>query len=684
MAELIESWIIKMKKWQINQPSQEKVSNILKKTDLTSLCAEVLVSRGMTELDEFVDFFSDGEITDPFLIKDMYEATEYITEAVENGTFICVYGDYDCDGVTATVILYNYLECAGGNVMYYIPEREAGYGLNKEAVRFLSEQGVEMIITVDNGIASVEEADLIDELGMKLIITDHHQPPEILPKALAIIDPHRKDCTSPFKHLAGVGVAMKLIAALDDGNYDTILEQYADIVAIGTIADVVPLVSENRVIVKRGLELLAVTENIGLATIMEKAGIAIEKINSTAIAFMVAPRINAAGRFGSPITAVKALLCEDEEAESLVDELVSLNTERKKVEDKILKEIEKSIKENPQILNEKVLVLCGENWHHGVVGIVCSRVLERYGKPNIIISIEGDEARGSARSIKGFNMYECLSYSNDLLERFGGHECAGGLTLKKENLDAFREKVLEFSNNNVVNMPTLTLSADKLLRAADFRVNIVESLKLLEPFGAENPQPIFAVLGAKVDRIIPLSNGKHTKIELTYDGVKTTALMFGTSTDDILLSQGEYGDFLVFMEINEYNGNKNITLRVKDYRRSGMVQDKYFSAKACYESFMRGEEVSEKLKPRIIPSREDLVEVYKFLQAQKAPQNIDKIFMQLNNDNINFCKLRLCLDIFKEQELLEINVCNDMVTFIPPTKKVDLEGSKILQKLRNL
>jgi len=673
-----------MKKWQINKPNQEKVSNILKKTDLTSLCAEVLVSRGMDEVDTLVDFFSQGELSDPFLIKDMFEATEYITEAVENGTFICVYGDYDCDGVTSTTILYNYLECAGAKVMYFIPEREAGYGLNKDAVLQLSKLGVEMIITVDNGISAIEEAELIDELGMKLIITDHHQPPEVLPKALAIVDPHRKDCTSPFKNLAGVGVAMKLIAALDDGNYDTILEQYADIVAIGTIADIVPLVSENRAIVKRGLELLAVTENCGLATLMEKVGITTERINSTAIAFMLAPKINAAGRFGSPITAVKTLLCEDEEAESLVDELIALNVERKKVEDKILKDIEKSIKENPQILNERVLVLSGEKWHHGVVGIVCSRVLEKYGKPNMLISFDGDEARGSARSIKGFNIYECLKNSTDLLERFGGHAGAGGFSLKTNNIDAFREKVLEYSKINVEIMPALTLSADKLLKGSDLSVELVESLKLLEPFGEGNAQPIFAMLGARIDRVISLSNGKHTKIELTYDGAKVSALMFNFSADRFDLSQGEFADFMVFLETNEYNGNKNITIRVKDYRRSGIVQDKYFSAKACYETFKRGEEIAENIKPRIVPSRNELVEVYKFIKLQNSPQNVDKIFMKLNSDTMNYCKLRLCLDVLIEQELLAFDVLADVVTLIPPTKKADLESSKILKELRCL
>lgn len=672
-----------MKKWQINQPDKEKVSGILKKTDLTSLCAEVLVSRGLCDVDELVKFFSEEDLSDPFLLKDMYEATQHIFEAVENQTFICIYGDYDCDGVTSTTILYNYLELSGANVMYYIPEREAGYGLNADAVRHLADEGVELIITVDNGISAVEEARLISELGMKLIITDHHQPSEVLPKALAIVDPHRRDCSSPFKKLAGVGVVLKLIAALDDGNFDSIIEQYADFAAIGTIADVVPLVGENRTIVKRGLELLAVTENYGLSTLMQKSGVSPEKISATSIAFFLAPRINAAGRFGSAMTAVKTFLSEDEECEELVNELISLNVERKKVENKIVLDIEQAIIENPDILNERVLVISGENWHHGVVGIVCSRVLERFGKPNFLISIDGEEARGSARSIKGFNVFECLTYCKDLLVRYGGHAGAGGFSLRPENIESFKLKVLEYSKSQIEKIPALTIIADKVLKGSDLKVEAVQSLKLLEPYGEGNPQPVFAILGARIENITSLSNGKHTKLELTYDNIKVSALIFNCSPDNFIISNGEFGDFLVNLDINEYNGKLNVNIIVKDYRRSGLVQDKYFLAKACYEEYKRGEEVSEKLKPRIIPSREELVEVYKHIQASPV-QKVDRLFMMLASDHMNYCKLRICLDIFIELELLKLDIINDTVTFIPPTKRVDLEGSKILKELRCL
>lgn len=681
--EYTERWL-KMKKWIINKPDAEKVVNILKKTDLTSLCAEVLVSRGITETSQLISFFSQDDLSDPFLLKDIYEACEAIREAIENESLICIYGDYDCDGITSTAILYNYIECAGGNITYFIPEREEGYGLNKESIRKLAQQGVELIITVDNGITAIEEAELIYELGMKLVITDHHQPGDILPKAEAVVDPHRKDCTSPFKNLAGVGVVLKLVSALDDGNYDFILEQYADIACIGTIADIVPLVGENRIIARKGLEQLSVTENPGLTSLMEKASININNLSSTSIAYILAPRINAAGRFGSPITALKMLISDDENAEELASELVLLNTTRKKVEDEILKDILSAISNTPSILDERVLVIDGENWHHGVVGIVCSRILERFGKPNFLISIEGDEARGSARSVKGFNIFECLTYCKDLLIKFGGHELAGGFSLKTENIPAFRERILEYAKLNNPSMPPLTIKADKLLRGSDLKLENVEGLEVLEPFGEGNPQPVFAMLSARIDRIVSMGNGRHLRLDLTYDGVRVSALLFNTSFERFPLSQNDIADFLVNLEINEYNGTKNISIKIKDYRKSGIAQEKYFSAKACYEAFKRKEEIDKKLISRIVPTREDLVCVYKYLMENKGKLNLDSVFMSLNSDSMNYCKLRLCIDIFKELELINFDIITEEIEFLPPTQKVDLESSKILKELRCL
>lgn len=670
-----------MKKWIIEQPTIDKVKALTQKSDLSKLCAEVLVSRGVDDIEKAKDFFSSEELSSPFLLKDMVEAVEIINAAIEDGKSICIYGDYDCDGITATVVLYSYLECLGANISYFIPERDEGYGMNKDAIKKLCDHGVELIITVDNGISAIEEAELIEELGMDLVITDHHQPSAKLPKASAILNPHRKDCTSPFKNLCGAGVVLKLIAAMDEGSYDAVLEQFSDLVAIGTIGDVMNLTGENRTIVENGLRLLANTENLGLQALMEQSKIKADSITSTAVAFMLAPRINASGRFGSPATAVKLLLTDDEEeANELAAELSKLNAERKHVEQKILDDIDKIIFENPTILNERVLIFSGENWHHGVIGIVSARIVERYGKPNFILSIEGDMTRGSARSIPGFSIFDTLTACSDLLDRFGGHTGAGGLSIKTENIDLFKERAARFAREKFPSMPRQTIAAEKQLEPKDLTVQVVEGLKVLEPFGEANSRPIFALVGARVDEIIPLSEGKHTKLKLNYNGTIVYSLMFGVNPSKVFVKQGDMGDFLIYLELNTYNGNTTVSTRVIDYRKSGVPQAKYFAAKEAYEKYMLGEGVSAQLKPRIVPTREELIAVYK--SVLKEETFIDTIFMQINSDSMNYCKLRLCLDIFNELDLIHINAANDTAVLQPAVKKVDIESSKILQDLR--
>ena len=423
-----------MKRWEINKPDMQKVNEILKKSDLTSLCAEVLVSRGYDNMEMLVEFFNSDDFSAPMLHKDMPQAVKIISRAKDSGDLNCVYGDYDCDGVTSTAILVKYLDFSGANVMYYIPHRDEGYGMNTNAVDRLKEQGDSLIITVDNGKSAIEEAKYIKQLGIDLVITDHHQPGDELPLADAVVNPHREDCPSSFKDLAGVGVAFKLCAALD-GDYSIISEQFSDLAAVGTIADIVPLKGENRTLVKNGLRMFQNSESLGLLYLLDKCGINKNNVTSTSVAFGIAPRINAAGRFGSAKTAVNSLISEDESAKFDIDNLMLLNNQRKETELLILKDIFEYIDLNPGILNEKVLVISGKGWHHGVIGIVSSRLMELYGKPNFIISVdENGTGRGSARSFEGFNVYKCLKSCEDILIKYGGHSCAGGLTIKAENI----------------------------------------------------------------------------------------------------------------------------------------------------------------------------------------------------------------------------------------------------------
>lgn len=669
-----------MKRWIINRPDETLAAGLSQQCDLTPLCIKIMLSRGCKDLNDLAGFFEQLPLEDPFMLKDMKPAVDTINDAIDAFDLICVYGDYDCDGVTATAILYNYLECCGANVMYYIPERDDGYGLNADAVNSLADKGVKLIVTVDNGISAIEEADLIARLGMKLVITDHHQPQEILPKARAVIDPHRTDCPSSFKELAGVGVALKLCAALDGGSYDAVLEQYGDIAAIGTVADVVSLRGENRSIVSLGTQLLKNTENSGLTSLMELSGMKRDKITSGGMAFLIAPRINAAGRFGSPSTAVEMLTLDDESAHVKAQELSSLNNERKQCEQEIIAQIKERIDSDPSVLREKVIVIDGYNWHHGVVGIVAAKIMEAYDKPCVLISIDDSgEARGSARSFKGFNIFKCFSYCSDLLERFGGHECAGGLSLREENIPKLRTRIAEYAAS-LEKMPQYELHADKLLTREDLTVGQIASLDCLEPFGAGNAQPVFAIIGARVQKVVPLSQGRHTKLEVAYDSTVQTALAFGEPPEKLGILPGDAVDMLVTADINEYNGNRSISLKIKDIRLSGINQQKAFAALECYESFVRNEAVSEKLRTLMKPERKELLAVYKAISLHRTI-SVDMLMCRMFLQGINFAKTRICVDAFCEKGLARLMDGSRSVELIPVSEKVDLESCDTLRRL---
>lgn len=671
-----------MKCWEIKKPDPLKVNDILRKSDLTSLCAEVLVSRGYDNMEMLVDFFNNDELSDPMTLKDMPQAVEVISRAINSGELICVYGDYDCDGVTSTAILVKYLDFSGANVMYYIPHRDEGYGINKKAVDSLKEQGVSLIITVDNGILAIEEAEYINELGIKLVITDHHQPGDELPLADAVVDPHREDCPSVFKDLAGVGVTFKLCAALD-GDYSIVSEQFSDLAAVGTIADIVPLRGENRTLVKNGLDMFENSENYGLLYLLEKCGINKSRVTSNSVAFAIAPKINAAGRFGSASTAVDALLSEDESAKFDIDNLMMLNNRRKETELLILRDIFEYIDENPEILNQRVLVISGKGWHHGVIGIISAKIMELYGKPNFIISVDDNGiGRGSARSFEGFNVYKCLRYCKDTLIRFGGHNFAGGLTIKADEIPQFIEKVSEFAGK-CDKLSGMIINADKLLEAKDFDIAMAESLSILEPFGEDNKMPVFAVIGAVVRKIIPLSQGKHTKIEFVYDGVCRTALFFSRPPEALSFNVGDKIDMLVNMEVNEYKGEKQLSLRVVDFRNHGISGKKYFAAKSCYEAYKRGEAVPQNVIHRVKPTRDELVRIYKYIMAVKRV-SIDKLFMKFNSQSMNYFKLRIALDAFNEMGLIKLIASRQEVHMVEVSKRVDLSKSTVLKKIYSL
>ena len=673
-----------MKKWKVNSADDRLSAEFAKQCDIGLLALKLLTSRGCTFFEQVVDYFKSDELEDPFVIADMREAVDTINEAVDEGVKICVYGDYDCDGITATYVLYTYLQSMGADIIYHINERDEGYGMNIDAVRRLKDKGVGLIITVDNGISAVEEAAEAERLGMKLVITDHHQPPEVLPKAAAVVDPHKDGCPSFYKELAGVGVALKLCAALDDGNYDMVLEQYADIVAIGTVGDLVPITGENRTLVRKGLLYLANTENPGLLKLMELASVNKDDVGSGTLAFQICPRLNAAGRFASPLIALETLLTDDEEqAEQLAARLCELNEQRKKTEQDIYGEIREYIDKDPSVLNDRVLVLCGHGWHHGVIGIVSSRVLEDYGKPNIIISIDEDgSARGSARSIKGFNICDCLASASEILDKFGGHECAGGLSLGESKLEEFRNIIREYADKCEI-MPAAVNECDLTIASSDLTIDNVKAVARLQPFGVGNPTPLFYMPGCRVNSIVPLKGGRFTKLMISYEGNSYEALDFTRPTDMLFFREGAAVDLAVNVDISQYGGRESVSLKIKDIKPSGLDPERYLAARDAYEKLARGISLPVSYLRHMKPSRKELVFVYKCLQ-NVGEIALDDLFMRIDHPAFNYCKLRLIADIFRETGLAEFVASSQRLKLLPASGKADLEKAPTMQRLEKL
>ncbi|MBR6107687.1 MAG: single-stranded-DNA-specific exonuclease RecJ [Oscillospiraceae bacterium] len=674
-----------LKRWIIGTPDPGKAARLRQQGSISQLCAEVLVSRGIESLEAAGSLLNVSELSDPLLMKDMERAADRILAAVESGERICVYGDYDCDGVTATVILTDWLTGAGADGIWYIPTRTEGYGMRADTIRKLREDGVSLIVTVDNGISAVEEAKLIKELGMELVITDHHRPGDVLPEAAAVVDPFRPDCMSPYKTVCGAVIALKLTAVLDGGDWEPAMEQFGDLAALATIADVMPLDGENRFIVQRGLQLLANTERMGLYSLMAVCGIeAGTPVSSTAAAFQIIPRINAAGRFASAALAATLLLTDDpEEAQMLAEQIHALNNQRRETEQLIFTQILAQIRQNPDLLCKRVLVFSGEDWHHGVIGIVAARLQERFGKPCFLMSRETDGYRGSARSFGDFSVFECLKYCEPHLLRYGGHPGAGGFTVPAESHDAFCAAIQEYAAINNPQMPVMTVRAERAAEPADLTVQNAAGLRILEPFGQGNPKPLFVLKEMTAAEVCGMSGGIHTKLRLRKNGVQQDVLLFRMRPEETGIQPGQMLDVLISAEVRDYMGKPSLTLKCEDWRRSEKAQEQAIAAQAAYDAYRRGEALpSPAYYRRMCPQRSDLVAVYQMVQG--APVSVDRICERLQKCGMNRCRARVCADIFSELGLLEYDAASDTLTRLPVTKKRDLSESAEYRKILEL
>ena len=561
------------KKWLLKEFDKERVLEISKKFKISPLTAIILYNRGIRNDDEIEKFLSKdlSVMYDPFLMCDMDKAVKRILAAKEAGEKITIYGDYDVDGITAIAILYKHLSEMGISVDYYIPDRmQEGYGVNRDALDKIKAAGTTLIITVDTGITAVEECEYARNIGLDVIVTDHHECKEIIPDVYAAIDPKRKDCGYPFKSLAGVGVVFKLIQALDENkSLPDLMEKYADLMCLGTVADISPLVDENRIIVTEGLKRFNKTKNIGLKALIDVSTNG-KAITTSTIGYIIAPRINASGRLGCASRSVELFLTDNEEnAHNLALSLCEENTLRQQTEQKMFKEALEYIENHPEIKDDKILVIPHENWHHGIVGIVSSKITEKFYKPSILFAIDGTEAKGSGRSVSGFNLFDALENSSDLLEKFGGHELAAGLTIKAENIEAFRKRINDYSKDSISEamlMPTIML--DAAIKVPYITIDTVHEINRLQPFGVDNPTPSFAVKNIKIHKISVMSDGKHLRMTLLKDGKYLDSVGFGMGEYYHHLEEGDIIDVAFALDINDYKGFQNVQLILKDIKKS--------------------------------------------------------------------------------------------------------------------
>ncbi len=677
-----------LRKWEVRPLDKERAAAFAQTYGVPFFLAMLMNIRGLDDAAHLREFLGEGEpLSDPFLLKDMDKAAARITRAVDNMEKIAVYGDYDADGVTSTAMLYSYLETRGADVIFYIPQREGeGYGMNIGAVEYLKEQGVSLIVTVDNGISSVQEVARANELGIDVVVTDHHRPQEILPDAVAVVDAYRPDDTSPYKHFSGVGIAFKLLMALEDGAGDVedLLEAYSDLAAIGTIGDIVPLTGENRTLIRAGLERLSQSDRPGVQALLENAGIAGKALTSTNVAFTLVPRINATGRMGAPERAVRLLISGyEEEAEVLSEEICADNEERRRVEAEIAEAAFADI-EAKGYMKDRVVVVDGKNWHHGVIGIVASRVTERCGKPCMIISRGETEAKGSGRSIEGFSLFEAICACGDLLIKFGGHPMAAGITLKPENIEAFRKRINQYAAEHFPQMPTQTVTLDCKLNPAALSVSMAQSLTQLEPFGNGNPQPVFGLFNMELSNVTPVGGGGHLRLTLEKNGAVITAMRFNTKPEELPYHIGDKIDLAVQLEAREFRGQPSLTVIVRDMKFAAFNTEKNIASLASFEKWQRGEVLSAEDKNRLYPDRACLAAIYRALRTVNGKETDQVRFVSQFGKDMTLGLFKTALLVFEERGLVHSEIADDTftATLIETSGKTDITRSPVLLALQ--
>ena len=687
---------MKYDRWNLRPSGPAGSRAELERAGLPPLCAAVLCARGVDTAPAASAFLAHGPdlLHDPFLLQDMEKAVERISRAIREQETLAVYGDYDVDGITATCLLTQFLRTLGGQVVSYIPDRtEEGYGLNNHAIDALARQGVTLIVTVDCGITAAQEVEYARALGVDVVITDHHQCKEVLPQAVAVVDPRRPDCSYPFPDLAGVGVALKLALALTaPAQRPQVLLDYGELAAIGTVADVMLLQGENRALVHLGLERLADCSRPGLQALLREAGCPRGQVPTTVtIGYGLAPRINAAGRMEQAGTALELLLTQDpQRGTELAQELCQLNRLRQAIELEIFQHCDQLLTHTPA-LSAPVIVLAGEGWHQGVIGIVASRLAEKYACPAFMISLDGDKGKGSCRSFGGFNLFGALERCAPLLDSYGGHELAAGFSIRRDNIPAFRAALCQLVEEFAGHQPMeSSLDVDcEIPHCSLLSTQDVESLSLLEPFGSGNPKPVFLLRSVCVLSHTDVGGGRHLKLKLRRDGVAMDAIFFSANTAACGIENGQRLDIAFTLQINQFRGNRTVQLQLCDLRPAPTRSQ---LERSLFRRLQAGETLSPWEASLMLPQRRDFAHLWRYLEqlcaAGPAQAPMDQLLRQVTRSfsgHRSYGKALVCLHVMDERGLIQVAVQNQQATvrLCRPREKVDLEQAGMMRQLRH-
>ena len=687
---------MKYDRWNLRPSGPAGSRAELERAGLPPLCAAVLCARGVDTAPAASAFLAHGPnlLHDPFLLRDMEKAVERISRAIREQETVAVYGDYDVDGITATCLLTQFLRTLGGQVVSYIPDRtEEGYGLNNHAIDALARQGVTLIVTVDCGITAAQEVEYARALGVDVVITDHHQCKEVLPQAVAVVDPRRPDCSYPFPDLAGVGVALKLALALTaPAQRPQVLLDYGELAAIGTVADVMLLQGENRALVHLGLERLADCSRPGLQALLREAGCPRGQVPTTVtIGYGLAPRINAAGRMEQAGTALELLLTQDpQRGQELAQELCQLNRLRQAIELEIFQHCDQLLTHTPA-LSAPVIVLAGEGWHQGVIGIVASRLAEKYACPAFMISLDGDKGKGSCRSFGGFNLFGALERCAPLLDSYGGHELAAGFSIRRDNIPAFRAALCQLVEEFAGHQPMeSSLDVDcEIPHCSLLSTQDVESLSLLEPFGSGNPKPVFLLRSVCVLSHTDVGGGRHLKLRLRRDGVVMDAIFFSANTAACGIENGQRLDIAFTLQINQFRGNRTVQLQLCDLRPAPTRSQ---LERSLFRRLQAGAALSPWEASLMLPQRRDFAHLWRYLEqlcaAGPAQAPMDQLLRQVTRSfsgHRSYGKALVCLHVMDERGLIQVAVQNQQATvrLCRPREKVDLEQAGMMRQLRH-